>query len=335
MTIPRSSRKISELIGEGFDPEAPSPARRPRALAFERELAIDESQTVTDRLVLAIDPAKCSIWADNARDYARLDSDNCADLIGSITPGGTNSVAALVRRTADADRPYELIVGTRRHYAVSWLRANGFVDTKLLVEVLKASDEEAYRVADIENRERQDVTVLERARNYRMALDKYYGGTQARMAERLGIPKQSLSRLLAAADLPDVVVNAFAAPADVKLVHAERLCPLLANDRQRQALIVKADEIMSEQSRRRQDGRTLLPAPSVVSALIAATKLQTKSSRLREISASSGARVATVISLRQGRSVTIKIEPDPSLSIEEILESLRPAVMASRPRKID
>lgn len=328
----RPTRKISELLGEGFDPEAPSPARRPRALAFERELAIDESQTVSDRLVLAIDPAKCSIWADNAREYAALTPENCADLIGSITPGGTNSVAALVRRTTDLERPYELIVGTRRHYAVSWLRANGHPDTKLLVEVVKATDEEAYRVADIENRERQDVTVLERARNYRMALEKYYGGTQARMAERLGIPKQSLSRLLAAADLPDGVVSAFASPADVKLVHAERLCPLLANDKQRQAILAKAAELAAEQVGRRQDGRPPLPAPTVVSSLVAATRQRARTAQTREISTSSGARVATIMSLRQGRSVTLKIEPDPALSVDDILESLRPAIMASRPR---
>jgi ParB family chromosome partitioning protein len=331
----RPSRKISELLGEGFDPEAPSPARRPRALAFERELAIDESQTVTDRLVLALDPAKCSIWADNAREYAALTPDNCADLIASITPGGTNSVAALVRRTSDLERPYELIVGTRRHYAVSWLRANGHPETKLLVEVVKATDEEAYRVADIENRERQDVTVLERARNYRMALDKYYGGVQARMAERLGIAKQSLSRLLAAADLPEEVIGAFASPADVKLVHAERLGPLLGNDRQRDAILAKAAEMSAEQQRRRNDGRPPLPAPTVVSTLVAATRQRARAVQTREISTTAGARVATIMSLRQGRSVTIKIEPDPGLSVDDILESLRPAIMASRPRNKD
>lgn len=328
----RSSRKISELLGEGFDPDAPSPARRPRALAFERELAIDESQTMTDRLVLALDPTKCSIWADNAREYDALTPENCADLIASITPGGTNAVAALVRRTSDQERPYELIVGTRRHYAVSWLRANGHPDTKLLVEVVKATDEEAYRVADIENRERQDVTVLERARNYRMALDKYYGGVQARMAERLGIPKQSLSRLLAAADLPDIVVSAFASPADVKLIHAERLVPLLANDKQRDAIVSKAAELSADQGRRLQSGMPPLPAPTVVSTLVAATRQRARASNMREISTSSGARVASIMSLRQGRSVTLKIEPDPDLSVDEILESLRPAIMASRPR---
>lgn len=331
----RSSRKISELLGEGFDPEAPSPARRPRALAFERELAIDESQTVTDRLVLALDPAKCSVWADNAREYEALTPENCADLIGSIAPGSTNSVAALVRRTSDAERPYELIVGTRRHYAVSWLRANGHPDTKLLVEVVKATDEEAYRVADIENRERQDVTVLERARNYRMALDKYYGGTQARMAERLGVPKQSLSRLLAAADLPEVVVGAFASPADVKLVHAERLCPLIANDKQRHAIVAKAAELSADQERRRQSGLPPLPAPTVVSTLVAATRQRARTANTREISTSTGGRVATIMSLRQGRSVTLRIEPDPDLSVDDILESLRPAIMASRPRNKD
>jgi ParB family chromosome partitioning protein len=81
-----------------------------------------------------------------------------------------------VRRTPDGPAPYELIVGTRRHWSVSWLHANHHSQIELIARIETLDDEGAFRLADIENREREDVTDLERARNYLHAVEAYYGG---------------------------------------------------------------------------------------------------------------------------------------------------------------
>ena len=62
-------------------------------------------------------------------------------------------------------------------------------------------DEAAFRLADIENRARKDVSDIERARNYAAALEAHYGGKAVRMAERLKLSKGWLSKMLKAATI--------------------------------------------------------------------------------------------------------------------------------------
>ena len=57
----------------------------------------------------------------------------------------------------------------------------------LLIEVRELTDEEAFRLADIENRDRRDISDYERAVDYAEACQFYYGGHQGRMAERLEV----------------------------------------------------------------------------------------------------------------------------------------------------
>jgi ParB family chromosome partitioning protein len=84
-----------------------------------------------------------------------------------------------------------------------------------VAQVVDLDDEAAFRLADIENRARADLSDLERARNYRWALGAHYGGVQSRMAERLKLSKGWLSKLLTMATLPDEVVAAFGDPATI------------------------------------------------------------------------------------------------------------------------
>jgi hypothetical protein len=60
-------------------------------------------------------------------------------------------------------REYEVICGARRHWTVAWLRANNYRQFRFLVEVRELSDEEAFRLSDIENRDREDISDYERA----------------------------------------------------------------------------------------------------------------------------------------------------------------------------
>src|SRR3546814_21031422 len=71
------------------------------------------------------------------------------------------------------------------------------------------TDEEAFRIADIENRARDDLTELERARDYLRALDAYYNGRQQVMAERINVTESWLSRYFDLARLPSESLTAF------------------------------------------------------------------------------------------------------------------------------
>lgn len=105
-----------------------------------------------------VDPARCRIWSGHNRDYAALNQRACADLIESLRAQGRQEVPAIVRRvTGDPDHAFEVVCGARRHWSVTWLRAHGDAGFRFLVEPREMSDEEAFRVADLENRSRKDL----------------------------------------------------------------------------------------------------------------------------------------------------------------------------------
>ncbi|GGG84322.1 hypothetical protein GCM10011415_37990 [Salipiger pallidus] len=108
---------------------------------------------------------------------------------------------------------FEVICGARRHFAVSWLRANTSPRFRYLIEERELTDEEAFRHADIENRDREDISLYERARDDARAVEAYYGGRQKRMAERLQVSAGWVSRYPQLAKLDPRIVAAFSVAA--------------------------------------------------------------------------------------------------------------------------
>jgi ParB family transcriptional regulator, chromosome partitioning protein len=210
------------------------------------ELAAGNSVTRIQELV---DPARCRIWAGHNRDYTALSAENCGDLIESFRAQGRQEVPAIVRRVhGDSGHAYEVICGARRHWAVLWMRSHDYPEFKFLIEPRELTDEEAFRVADLENRSRRDLSDYERACDYARAVERYYGGNQQRMADRLEVTKSWLSRYLELARLPSEVISAFGSPHVIGISHGAALAPLLRTPEQRDRLVVEAGVLSAEQA---------------------------------------------------------------------------------------
>ena len=204
---------------------------------------------VDEKTLLWVDPARCRMWDRHNRDYDLLTPENCADLIEGIQQQGRQEFPAIVRRVAGEEGiDYEVICGARRHFAITWLRANNFPQFKYLIEARDLSDEEAFRLADVENRDRSDISDYERASDYAQAIKLYYDGKQKTMAQRLQVSEGWLSRYLYLAKLPKEIIAAFPSPNDVKELHARALKPLLANPKTRAELIERAEWMFSMRS---------------------------------------------------------------------------------------
>lgn len=210
------------------------------------DLASGAVMTRTHELV---DPARCRMWSGHNRDYPLLNETRCADLIESMKAQGKQEVPAIVRRiTDDEGFDFEVVCGARRHWSITWLREHNYPDFKFLVEVREMGDEEAFRVSDLENRARDDLSDVERARDYRRALDQYYGGHQGEMAERLRVSQSWLSRYLDLARLPDELMAAFSSVTDLKIKHVTQLKPLLKPDLSRKRVLAEAIAIGNERA---------------------------------------------------------------------------------------
>src|SRR3546814_14851812 len=101
------------------------------------------------------------MWEGHNREYALLNEERCADLIESIKAQGRQEMPAIVRRVRDDPRyDFEVICGARRHWPISWLRSHNYPDFRFLIDVRDMTDDAAFRIADIDNRARDDMKDL-------------------------------------------------------------------------------------------------------------------------------------------------------------------------------
>lgn len=332
----KQSKYLEDLLGGGGESsgaaEAPTPSPAPprpeRArgmtlLGRESSLARIASGSVRQVTQHLLDPARVRVWAGNARVYAHLNEDNVRDLIDSIIAEGGQKVPAVVRRVeGDPDHDFEVIAGTRRHFAISWLRTHSYPDMMFVAQVADLDDEAAFRLADIENRARKDVTDLERARNYAAALATHYGGHQGRMAERLKLSQGWLSKMLKVATIPDDVIAAFASPADVQLKPAYPLAVALADAAAAKAIRAEARRIAAEQAERRSEGQPPCPAPDVLRRLLAAPTARAPKPEPLVAESRYGRAMVSIQSVnRQG--VTLRLHAGSGADTDEMIDAVR------------
>ena len=209
-------------------------------------LARVTSGDVKEKTLKLVDPARCRMWSRHNRRYDLLNEASCADLLESLRAQGEQEFPAIVRRVEDDPAyDYEVISGARRHWSISYLRNVEHREIRYLIEERELSDEQAFRLADVENRARQDISDYERALDYRHAVETFYGGVAQRMAERLEVPKAWLSRFLDLGKLPTDVVEAFGDPRQLKERHARTLKPLLADDASRPKVMAEAKRMFA------------------------------------------------------------------------------------------
>jgi ParB family chromosome partitioning protein len=248
------NKGFGDRLADGYADSArdrPARAALPTdSVVASRSSAFTELATgklVNDR-TLWVDPARCRLWEHHNRDQSLLDEDSCSDLIDSFKAEGRQRLPAIVRRVkSDPNIDFEIIAGARRHWTVAWLRTHNYPDFEFLVTVVPLTDEEAFRLADVENRARKDLTDLERARDYAKALKLFYGGKQADMVARLNLQPPWLSRLLDLAALPAVVIACFADPRELKVEHAKVLGPLLRQPQAARKLLAEARDLATAQ----------------------------------------------------------------------------------------
>lgn len=295
--------------------------------------AMASGKTLPDGNML-VDPARVRVWEHHNRDQEWLSEETCSDLIESIKAEGRQRIPAIVRRVKnDPDHEYELIAGRRRHWSVSWLRAHHYENIEFLITVQNLSNQEAFRVADLENRSRKDISDIERARDYQFALGEFYEGKQVLMAERLGVTKSWLSRYLVLAEIPKEILAAFHSIYEIGVSHAAQLAALLRKEESRLLMEGEAEKIAAQQATLKADGGTMINPIEVVRRLVASTVSRQQVDEVSEdrqstsYASSAGKHMMTVVAGRGG-ALTIKIAPNSGASRKEMLAAFAKALDA-------
>jgi ParB family chromosome partitioning protein len=311
-------------------PQPEAPTRMPVGILASRENRMAElaSGAVVGRAIEQVDPARCRLWSEHNRDYAALDEARCADLIESFKAQGRQEVPAIVRRVRGVpDIDFEVICGARRHWTVSWLRAHNYTEFRFLVEVRELTDEEAFRISDLENRAREDLSDIERARDYLKALVRHYGGSQKDMASRLNVSEAWLSRYLDLARLPAPLVAAFGDPHELRIKHVTQLKPLLKPDDRERRVLAEATAI----SARKGEGGASKPQ-DVIRLLAAAADPPKRSGSTGEVFTAAGGAPVLRIDGRKRREVTLTLllaggasRSEAEAALRSLLDSYWPA----------
>lgn len=257
-------RRVLEQVGDdlNLEPSEPRPqlARRGIALTnFSGDMVYTQNQWV--------DPALCRPSDLNSRDYAALSFDDCAELIDTIKSEGQQRTPAIVRPTGDAAVPYEIVAGNRRHWSISWLRANNYPDFKYLINIQQLDDEAAFRWSDLENRARTDISDFERARGYATALHRLYNNSKVHMAERIGISRRNLSRFLDLGELNPIFIEALGGFRVVQVNHGQQIKQIFPTPAAMEMGVALASEIAVQQKELADKGDKLLPAHQVIKTL--------------------------------------------------------------------
>ncbi len=262
--------KFSQAAAKALEKSA-EPGRAANPFGDRITAIHDASERVSARL-RRVDPDECRMWQHHNRAYELITEDNCRDLIDSIVAQGGQEQPAIVREIkGKGSHRFEVIAGARRHFAISWLREHNYPQFQYYIEIRDLEDEGCFRLADLENRNRKDISDHERAMDYHGALQRYYP-TQSEMAKRLNVAENWLSRYLLLANLPQEIVAAYADIHDLKLRHARDLSPLLKSTAGRKKIIAKAKSLAEQHQADRAAGATPISGPEVFKSLLKASK---------------------------------------------------------------
>lgn len=279
----KKSKIFGDVTAAVQKQKADSDGKQEVAYLKDRDSTLSDiaSGKYESRSLLWVAPEECRIWEHHNRRYDLLSEARCQDLIDGFKSIGHQEFPAIVRPlTNDPDGyTYEVIAGARRHWTVSWLRQNNYKKFKFLIDVrADLSDEEAFRISDIENRDREDISDYERALDYQRALGMYYRN-QKDMAERIEMSEGHLSHYMALADLPKELVSAYADIRDIRIRHARDLKVFLKSKAGRQALARTASKIEEEQAERQKRGERPIDGSGVVQRLKASGTGKKRSDR--------------------------------------------------------
>ncbi|KMS51094.1 chromosome partitioning protein ParB [Novosphingobium barchaimii LL02] len=318
----KGNRGFGSSLTEGLDDEeldASAPSESIMASRSQTLARLATGKVVTDRTEW-VDPVRCRPWRLHNRDIDHLDEETCRDLIDAFLSAKKQRIPAIVRRLQnDPDHDFEIIAGVRRWWTVQWLRAHHHPDFEYLVTIQHVSDEEAFRVSDIENRSRKDISDWERAKEYMRALNEFYDGSQSEMAEHLKISRSWLSRLLDVARLPDEIVEAFADTHDITVRVARDVKPL-AGDPRALALMAAEGKLISDE---RADLGTRLSGPEIAKRLVRATVAKAKESGGEVILKAGNGKPMLRYSRSARSGLTLRVVPKSGASVDEVLTAIR------------
>ena len=221
-----------------------SPTEEDSAVLTGEGRSRDAAATGTATQVYNIPPSHLTPWPFANR--RRLDSEAFDELTEMIRDSGQR-LPALVRRikpTPPKGEPsYEIIYGVRRWHVAKRL------DIPLKAVITDIDDRDAALAMDHENRGHADISVMDRARDYKAWYDGGLFETKDAIANAASMNRTTLYRMFQIADLPVEVEDAFREGKDISFTFAYDLSVKFNHaPERRDALIEVANRLAADKT---------------------------------------------------------------------------------------
>lgn len=179
-----------------------------------------------------IDSKKCKVWKGNIRLQEFLDDKNTTELKEKIQAQG-QLIPVMARPIKnDPQFTHEIIYGSRRLYVCSSLG----VDIKILEAEL--DDNDALVFMDAENAGREDLSPYEAAKAYKYWMDNGIFKNQNELAEKLGITRSWLNKILSLTKVPIEIISAIGGPQNLSIKDGLELMKLVTTNEKETQLII-------------------------------------------------------------------------------------------------
>jgi len=172
-----------------------------------------------------VDPKECTPWELRNRSEYNLNLQACEALVESVKANGQKVPVVVCELPAGSNFKYEIITGARRHWVCTHLKK------KILIDVRKFRDlEEKFLLQDVENRDREDISALERALDYAGALKNIYADDINAMANKLSMHYTTLKNHIDMALLPEWLIKCYANPNELSVRQSIKYHQLLKDE---------------------------------------------------------------------------------------------------------
>jgi len=196
--------------------------------------------------IYSVNARRCRAWKGHDRDLSWYTPERCSDLIESIGATQQNEAAVARRTVDDPNFDFEIIVGMRRRYSCEYLNK----PLKLVLREL--TDQEAFVLMYSENKDRQDLMPMERARSVRRQLLQKIFPTQEALGQSIRVSKGMVTQMVRAAEMleHEWFTKLFASEIVIPVDPAYKLAMLIEAEPKAQAVMAAARNLVKREKHR-------------------------------------------------------------------------------------
>lgn len=247
---------------------------------------------------------QCVIWPKNNRIELTRNDEDLEALIESIKQSG-QAIPGLVMPSS-SQGVFEVIYGSRRFAAC---KAAGLDFYAYILEE-PISEKEALILMNLENSERKDISVYEKALSYKSWLESNIFKNTEELSAAIGVTRFTVSRIMQILELPELVRSAFNSPTEIKSDWVLELSKIAKKDEQSKENLI---------NRAIRKPNALKKPTDVYNFLIKKEQQTAKGSPNKTSLIKNNQKQCDIIEGKDGR---VKVIFDPKFSFNEVLEKL-------------